>query len=150
AAAVVGLTETAVAAAVAGAMADAEVGTIDIDGVEVSVTASFADSPADLDELTNWPITTATGGTVPLSEIAQVEVVRTASAITRTDGRSTVTVSVTPSVVDLGSLSSELTEKMEALELPAGTEVRVAGAAADQADAFSDLGLALVLAIAII
>ncbi|GAB2612483.1 efflux RND transporter permease subunit [Pseudactinotalea suaedae] len=149
AAAAAGLTETAVAVAVAGAMTDAEVGTIDIDGDEVSVIASFADSPTDLDELAALPLT-GEGGPVTLSSVATVEVVQTASAITRTDGRRTVTVSITPNIEDLGSLSAELTEKMDALELPAGTEVTVAGAAADQADAFSDLGLALVLAIAII
>jgi len=149
AAAAVGLTETAVAVAVAGAMTDAEVGTIDSGGDEVSVIASFADSPTDLDELAALPLTGASAP-VTLSSVATVEVVQTASEITRTDGRRTVTVSITPDIADLGSLSTELTEKMDALELPAGTEVTVAGAAADQADAFSDLGLALVLAIAII
>lgn len=149
AAAAAGLTETAVSIAVAGAMTDAEIGTIDSGGAEVSVIASFAESPADLDELAALPIT-GSAGPVLLSDIATVEVVQTASAITRTDGRRTVTVAVTPNIDDLGSLSTELNQKMEALELPPGTEVTVAGAAAEQADAFSDLGLALVLAIAII
>lgn len=45
AAAEAGLTETAVATAVAGAMSDPEVGTIDLDGDEVTVLASFAESP---------------------------------------------------------------------------------------------------------
>ncbi|WP_420114008.1 efflux RND transporter permease subunit [Pseudactinotalea sp.] len=147
AAAAAGLTETAVAGAVAGAMTDAEVGTIDIDGDEVSVIARFAESPANLDELADLPLV---GGQVTLSDVATIEVVETASAITRTDGRRTVTVSITPNIEDLGSLTSELNEKVDSLELPAGTDVTVAGAAADQADAFSDLGLALVLAIAII
>src|SRR5690606_23795307 len=89
AAAASGLTETAVSVAVAGAMTDAEIGTIDIAGAEVSVIASFADSPADLDELTSLPIT-GSAGTVPLSEVASVEVVQTASSITRTDSRRTV------------------------------------------------------------
>ncbi len=150
AAAELGLPETAVAAAVAGAMTDAEIGTIDLDGDEVTVLASFGDGPEDLDALETVPITTATGD-VPLSEVAELEVVQTASSITRTDGRRTVTVSVTPSDIDdLGSLTAELTQRMDDLDLPAGADVTVGGAAADQADAFSDLGLALVLAIAIV
>ena len=39
---------------------------------------------------------------------------------------------------------------MDDVDLPAGAEVTVGGVAADQASAFSDLGLALVLAIAIV
>lgn len=149
AAAAAGLTETAVAGTVAGAMNDAEVGTIELDGEEVTVVAAFAEPPADLDELESLPLT-GSEGVVPLASVAEVEVVQTASAITRTDGRRTVTVSVTPDGDDLGTLTGELTQRVEDLELPGGAEVEVGGVAADQADAFADLGLALVLAIAIV
>ena len=149
AAAEAGLTETAVAVAVAGAMSDPEIGTVDLDGDEVTVVASFGDSPADLDELESLPLT-GTAGVVPLSQVAEVEVTQTASAITRTDGRRTVTVSLTPDTSDLGSLTTEVTEIVDGLDLPDGAEVTVGGVAADQADAFSDLGLALVLAIVIV
>lgn len=144
-----GLTETEVAAAVAGAMSDAEVGTIDIDGDEVSVLASFGEAPADLEALEALPLS-GSGGPVVLGDVAEIEVVQTASAITRTDGRRTVTVSVTPEGDDLGSLTTDLTQRMDDLELPGGAEVTVGGAAADQAEAFADLGLALLLAIAIV
>ncbi|MBT0994497.1 efflux RND transporter permease subunit [Cellulomonas sp. DKR-3] len=149
AAAAAGLTETAVAGTVAGLMTDPEIGTVDLDGAPVTVTASFGDGPASVEELRAVPLT-GPGGTVTLDDVADVEEVRSPASITRSDGRRTVTVSVTPASQDVGSLSADLTQRMDALDLPTGADVTVAGVAADQADAFSDLGLALVLAIAIV
>ena len=43
-----------------------------------------------------------------------------------------------------------LTEEIDGLDLPDGAEVTMGGVAADQADAFADLGLALLAAILIV
>ncbi|UNX55360.1 efflux RND transporter permease subunit [Georgenia sp. TF02-10] len=149
AAAAAGLTEAAVATTVAGMMTDPEVGTVELDGAPVTVTASFGEGPASVDELKAVPLT-GPAGVVPLEQVADVEMVETPSAITRTDGRRTVTVSVTPAGQDVGALTTDLTQRVDGLDLPEGAEVTVGGLAADQADAFSQLGLALVLAIAIV
>ncbi|GAA4966895.1 efflux RND transporter permease subunit [Kineococcus glutinatus] len=149
AAAAAGLTETAVATTVAGLLTDPEIGEVDLGDGPVAVRASVGRSPTTVEELRAAPLTGA-GGTVPLAQVAAVDVVEVASAITRQDGRRTATVAVTPAGDDVGALTAELTERVEGLELPGGAQVVVGGVAADQADAFADLGLALVLAIAIV
>ena len=149
AAAAVGLSETAVATTVAGVMATPEVGQVQLDDARVTVVASFGDGPASVEELQALPLLTA-AGPVPLAQVATVKVVETPAAITRVDGRRTVTIALTPAGQDVGALTGDVNAAIADLELPAGADVDVAGLATDQAEAFEDLGLALVLAVAIV
>ncbi|GIG29067.1 efflux RND transporter permease subunit [Cellulomonas marina] len=151
AAAALGLTETAVAGTVAGVMSPQQVGTVDLGEGPVPVLAALGTAPATADELAALPVGSGPGGTpVLLGQVAQVAAVDTPASITRVDGRRSATVAVTPAGDDVGSLTSALTAAVEDLDLPAGADVTVGGVAADQSDAFSDLGLALVLAVAIV
>jgi HAE1 family hydrophobic/amphiphilic exporter-1 len=70
--------------------------------------------------------------------------------ITRIDGDRSVTVSGTATGSNLGNTTKELNAKLTALQLPASATYTVGGASADQADAFGNLGLALLAAIAIV
>ncbi|WP_432561674.1 efflux RND transporter permease subunit [Kineococcus sp. SYSU DK003] len=149
AAAAAGVTEAAVTTAVAGAMNDPTVGSVDLGSGPVDVVAHFADAPADLAALRNLPVTTP-AGPVALQALASVEEVSAPASTTRQDGQRTVTVSVTPAGQDVGSLTADLTAATDPLDLPTGVELTVGGVAADQQDAFADLGLALLLAIAIV
>ena len=51
---------------------------------------------------------------------------------------------------DLRAVNTDLTKKLTALTLPAGASYSIGGASADQADAFKQLGLAVLAAIAIV
>jgi HAE1 family hydrophobic/amphiphilic exporter-1 len=70
--------------------------------------------------------------------------------ISRIDGHRAVTVSGTATGSNIGATSSELTQRLQALKLPAGASYTLGGVSADQSDAFGDLGLALLAAIAIV
>ncbi|NCT91527.1 efflux RND transporter permease subunit [Cellulomonas sp. APG4] len=149
AAARAGLTENQVAQAVAGLMQPVPVGTVDLGDGPVDVRATLGDAPLTVDELRAAPLLTAQGP-VPVSALASVEVVQVPSAITRLDGARSATIAVTPEGQDIGSLSAELEQVVAELDLPAGTDVTLGGVAADQEEAFADLGLALLLAVAIV
>ncbi|WP_188037642.1 efflux RND transporter permease subunit, partial [Actinotalea sp. JY-7885] len=149
AAARAGLTESQVAQAVAGAMNPIPVGTVDLGDGPVSVRAELGTPATTVEQLSLLPLTGAQGMTT-LGQVAQVEVVEVPSAITRVDGERSATVAVTPEGQDIGTLSTALDEAVADLDLPAGASVTLGGVAADQEDAFADLGLALVLAIAIV
>src|SRR5690606_26358344 len=84
------------------------------------------------------------------SDVATVEVAETATSISRIDGDRSATVSVTPAGDDLGAVTEAVNAQVAALDLPAGATVTVGGAAADQAEAFADLGLALLAAVALV
>ncbi|WP_084500362.1 efflux RND transporter permease subunit [Brevibacterium album] len=88
--------------------------------------------------------------TVELDEIAEVEEVTTAPTITRVDGLRAVTVSATPGSDDLGTVSAEIQEAVDAHELPDGVRAEIGGAAAEQQEAFTQMGIAMLAAILLV
>ncbi|MEV0890869.1 efflux RND transporter permease subunit [Promicromonospora sp. NPDC050262] len=148
AAAEAGLTEAAVSGLVAGAMNEASIGTVDLDGASLDVVVA-GDVPGTTAEIEKIDVPTA-AGVVPLSDLVTVEEVSAPASVTRVDGERSATVAVTPAGQDLGTLTTALTEEIDGLDLPNGADVSVGGVAADQADAFADLGLALLAAILIV
>ena len=85
-----------------------------------------------------------------MDSIASVEEVLKPTSITSKEGNRTAKVSVAPEGDDLGAITADITAKLDAIELPAGVTATIGGAAADQAESFEQLGLALLAAIAIV
>ncbi|SKC37016.1 efflux RND transporter permease subunit [Krasilnikoviella flava] len=145
-----GLSETQVSGIVAAAMEPEQtVGEVDLGDGPTDVVVRTGDAPATQGAIEDLEVPTA-AGMVPLTDVATVEKVDVPTSISRTDGERSATVSVTPETQDVGTLSADITAATDDLDLPAGATVEVGGVAADQADAFADLGLALVAAIAIV
>lgn len=87
---------------------------------------------------------------VTLGEVAEVREENVVTSITRADGRRSATVQVTPAGDDLGAVTRTVNEELSGVTLPAGTTTSVGGVSADQQEAFSQLGLALLVAVAIV
>ncbi|MFE4466275.1 efflux RND transporter permease subunit [Oerskovia sp. NPDC056781] len=149
AAAAVGLTETQVAGTVASLMSPSPVGTVNLGDGPVQVRVAVGQAPATVDELQALVVPTA-AGVVPLTQIASIEEVDVPTSISRVNGERSATIAVTPAGQDLGTLTTALTAAIDDLELPGGATVELGGVATQQADAFADLGLALLVAIAIV
>ncbi|GCD21886.1 hydrogenase expression protein [Cellulomonas algicola] len=149
AAAAVGLTETAVSGTVASLMAPSPIGTVNLGDGPVGVEVAVGDAPTTVAEVEGLVVPTA-AGPVPLTQVASVQAVEVPTSVTRVDGERSATVSVKPSGQDVGALTAALTTEVDGLDLPPGATVEVGGVAADQADAFADLGLAMLVAIAIV
>ncbi|MFJ4107370.1 efflux RND transporter permease subunit [Oerskovia enterophila] len=149
AAAAVGLTETQVAGTVASLMSPAPVGSVNLGDGPVQVRVAVGQAPATVDELEALVVPTA-AGVVPLTQIASIDEVDVPTSISRVNGERSATIAVTPAGQDLGTLTTALTAAIEDLDLPGGATVELGGVATQQADAFADLGLALLVAIAIV
>ncbi|WP_454859901.1 efflux RND transporter permease subunit [Promicromonospora soli] len=150
AAAEYGLTETQVTGIASAAMTGSqEMGELHTAEGPVGVTLTAGAVPTTMAEIGEIPVPTA-AGTVPLSDVANVKVAKTPTSISRIDGDRSATVSVTPAGDDLGAVTEAVNAEVGALDLPAGATVSVGGAAADQAEAFNDLGMALLAAIALV
>ncbi|MFC4631526.1 efflux RND transporter permease subunit [Promicromonospora alba] len=145
-----GLTETQVTAVASAAMAGArEIGELHTAEGPVGVTLAAGAVPSTMGEIREIPVPTAAGA-IPLSDVANVEVARTPTSISRIEGDRSATVSVTPAGDDLGAVTETVNAEIESMDLPAGATVSVGGAAADQAEAFKNLGMALLAAIALV
>jgi hydrophobic/amphiphilic exporter-1 (mainly G- bacteria), HAE1 family len=149
AAAAAGLTEAQIGQTVAGLFRSVPAGQISVDGASEDVVISFGSAPADPAALRALPLTTSRG-LVPLDEVADVTEVGGPASITRTDGNRTATVSGVVVGSDLSAVNADLTKALDALDTPPGTEITIAGVGADQAEAFEQLGLAVLAAIAIV
>ncbi|MBO0901648.1 efflux RND transporter permease subunit [Cellulomonas sp. zg-ZUI22] len=148
-AAAAGLTETAVVGTVAGLMSPQPVGTVDLGAGPVDVTVVTVPAPASVAEVEQLVLPTATG-LVPLTSVADVEQVEVPVSTTRIDGKRAATISATPADQDLGGLTERMRTALEDVDVPAGASVEIGGVAADQEDAFADLGLALLVALVIV
>ncbi|WP_022910094.1 efflux RND transporter permease subunit [Aestuariimicrobium kwangyangense] len=118
-------------------------------GASLDVVVMPTGTPANVAELNNLPVPTATG-MVPLSQVASITRTTVPTSIAHHDGQRSATVSLTPTGNDLGALTSRVNIALAAVQLPPGVTADVGGASADQADAFRQLGLALLVAIAIV
>jgi HAE1 family hydrophobic/amphiphilic exporter-1 len=149
AAARAGLTEAAVGQAVASAFRAAPLGRITLDGAGQDVVLSVGAPPAGVAELRALPLTTRTG-IVPLDSVADVREVDGPVEVTRLEGNRSATVSGTATGSNIGAATTDLTKRLDGLTLPAGASYRIGGVSADQQEAFADLGIAVLAAIAIV
>ncbi|WP_326555983.1 efflux RND transporter permease subunit [Micromonospora sp. NBC_01813] len=145
AAAGVGLTEAAVGQLVAQAFRGSPLGQLTLDGERLNVVLSPTATPTSVEELQALPV-----GPVALGQLAEIVEVSGPVQISRVDGERSAIVTGTATGSNVGQTSADLTERLDALSLPAGATFTVGGVSADQAEAFADLGLALLAAIAIV
>ncbi|HEY0118764.1 MAG TPA: efflux RND transporter permease subunit [Cellulomonas sp.] len=148
-AAAAGLSETAVAGTIAAVMSPQPIGTVDLGDGPIDVTVVATKAPQTVAQLQQVVLPSA-AGPVPLTSVASVATVDVPTSITRIDGHRAATISATPSGQDLGKLTSSLRSQIAKLDVPAGATVAMGGVASDQQSAFGDLGLALLVAIAIV
>lgn len=144
-----GLTEIAVSGIVASQLRPSSIGKLNIENTETPIFVLQSDVPDTVEEVKAISIPTATG-LVELSSIAKIEEVEVPVSITSEKGDRTAKVSLTPSGDNLGAISAEVTERLGKVSLPLGTTATIGGISSDQAESFSQLGLALLAAIAIV
>lgn len=116
-----------------------------LDDTERDIVITPARPAATLAELKALPL-----GPVKLGDIATVELVDGPVSMTRIDGQRAATVTAKPTGDNTGAVSTELTTKLNSLDLPAGATATIGGVTEDQDEAFVNLGLAMLAAIAIV
>lgn len=131
----------AVAQAVRGTPATTAV----LDDTERDVVIRSAKPATTVAELRNLRL-----GPVKLSDVATVEVVDGPVSMTRIDGQRAATITAKPTGDNTGAVGTELQQKIDGLTLPAGATAEIGGVTEDQDEAFLNLGLAMLAAIAIV
>jgi HAE1 family hydrophobic/amphiphilic exporter-1 len=85
-----------------------------------------------------------------LSAIAEVSEVESPAKITRADGVRAATITASTESNNLSAINSQLEEAIAKLNLPDGVSVRIGGISEQQAEAFQQLGLAMLIAIGVV
>lgn len=128
--------------------------TVEKDGetLDVVVQQEKQTTATSIDELLDIevPIPAAPGTVLPLSELVTVEEDATVATLARSNNQYYATVSGTILDQDISKVTMEMDEAIEELELPRGVEYGVTGVAADMAETFEQLGVAMLAAIAIV
>jgi hydrophobic/amphiphilic exporter-1 (mainly G- bacteria), HAE1 family len=144
-----GLTETGIGQAVSAAMQVQGAAEVDLDGESRDVFVGTGSDYDSVEGLRDLEIPTATGS-VRLDEVADVAEVEIPTQVTRIDGERSASITATPTTEDTGSVSTEMQQRLDDLELPQGASYSIGGVTSDQTEAFGSLALALVVAILLV
>lgn len=117
--------------------------------IEVSVHKETS-SPDDFADVLKQKIKSPLGMEVKLSELVDVKEGTTLSQINRSKGKIYASVTATVTSKDITKASNAVQKNIDNLDLPNNVEVNSGGVAEDMAEAFTQLGLAILAAIAIV
>jgi multidrug efflux pump subunit AcrB len=88
---------------------------------------------------------------VRVKDVAKVQEVLAPTTVTQIEGTPSVTITATPEAADLGALTATIQSRLDVMTgLPPGVTATLGGAAEDQQEAFTQLGLAMLVAIALV
>nr|WP_312578460.1 efflux RND transporter permease subunit [Sedimentibacter sp.] len=146
-----GLTTSQIGSAVKSTLSGSNVTKFKIDGDELDVNLKgdniYGESVSILDML---PISTPAGGSIPLSEVADIKVENGPISITRENQTRVITVSGSVSGRDVQSVSTDITKLLADYEMPNGYEYTFGGETEQIAETFGDLFLAIAMAILLV
>lgn len=145
AAATSGTTSAAVSGQVRQALSGSPAGTLMIDGQPLPVQMTI-EGATDPESLSRLPV--AGGGQITLGDIATIEQGEGPVQITRIDGDRAATVSATITSDETGGVLADVTQLIDNYPVTEGVEISMGGIGQDQAEAFTSMGTAILIAIA--
>ncbi|MFD4138145.1 efflux RND transporter permease subunit, partial [Streptomyces sp. NPDC058572] len=140
-----GFTDATLGMAVAQAVRGTPAGKALVDDTERDIVITSAKPAKTIAELRALPL-----GPVELGDIADVKLVPGPVSMTRIDGSRAATITAKPTGDNQGAVNAALQSKINALDLPEGATASIGGVTEDQQDAFQNLFLAMLAAIAIV
>ncbi|MER5913247.1 efflux RND transporter permease subunit [Streptomyces sp. NPDC001982] len=144
-AAAAGFNDQTLGAAVAQSVRGTTAGKAILDDTERDIVIRSAKPATTLEQLKKLRV-----GPAKLGDIATVKLVDGPVSMTRIDGQRAATITAKPTGDNTGAVNTKLQSKIKALKLPAGATAEIGGVTSNQDDAFKNLGLAMLAAIAIV
>ncbi|MDK2784650.1 MAG: hydrophobic/amphiphilic exporter (mainly bacteria), family [Bacillota bacterium] len=150
-AASLGLSAAQVAQAVSTAVQGEVATEYRVGGKEKDIRVRLVEESANsLSDLKSLLISTPTGLTVPLADVADIVIARGPVTINREDQARVVTVSSDVFGRPLGAVSRDIERQLAGLKLPPGYTITFGGQNKEMSEAFSGLSLALGLAVILV
>ncbi|UWX96167.1 efflux RND transporter permease subunit [Arthrobacter zhaoxinii] len=144
-----GLNEQQIAGLVASTISPLPAGSVRLGTDDLQVLIGEGTPITSLEQLNSISVPAGTGS-VPLSSLATVEEVEVPTSVSSSGGERTAVVSVSPDGDNLGATITEVQNRLADVDLPASVTAELSGAATQQNESFTQLGLALLAAIAIV
>ncbi len=146
-----GLNAASVGAMVRAELAGQSATELRMSGDEITVTVKGDDaSSKSLDALKSIPISTSSGGTIPLSLIANVEVTLTPQEINRVNQSRTITITGDSASGNTSALNQQAQAVLDAYTLPDGINYESGGEMEEIMDSLQSLGYALLVAMGLV
>ena len=150
-AAIYGLTTSQIASAIRGGASGTIVAKYKDEGDELDIVVrATEDITESLSNLGQLDITTPSGINIPISQVADISIVKGPIQINREDQERVVTVTSQITGRDLRSISLDIEKELKNYEFPSGYSYKIGGENEQMIDAFKQLLLALILAIILI
>ncbi|WP_152396217.1 efflux RND transporter permease subunit [Paenibacillus guangzhouensis] len=125
--------------------------TIENEGKEYKVYIQVDEKKyATIDDIKNTKITSPLGMEVPIKDVVDVKEGESPNTITRKNDRMFVSITADMTTADVGKASTELKKSIDALNLPSTVKVEFGGVTEQITETFTQLGLAMAAAIAIV
>lgn len=125
--------------------------TIEKDGEELNVyLQDKQESYESVKDMTKKTIQSPLGIKVPVSELVKIKKGKTSDTVTRRDGRIYAEVSAELTTKDVSKASAKLQKEVDKIHLPSNVEISTGGVTKDIQQTFTQLGLAMLAAIAIV
>ncbi|WP_156450473.1 efflux RND transporter permease subunit [Anoxybacillus sp. P3H1B] len=125
--------------------------TIQKDGQDIKVYIEGEEETfASIDEMKKKTIQSPLGMNVQIGEVATVKEGETSNTITRRGGKFTVSVSGEITANDVSQVNESIQKKIDDLKLPPGVNIETGGVTEQINESFSQLGLAMLAAIAVV
>ena len=103
-----------------------------------------------IDDIKNLTVMNSQGQLIKLSDLVNIELLKAPIQIDRRYQERIVEVTGNVSGRDLGSVSKDIQDKLSNVHVPSGFQVQMSGNIEQQQKTFSDLGMALLLAIVLV
>ncbi|SNT57104.1 hydrophobic/amphiphilic exporter-1, HAE1 family [Bacillus sp. OK838] len=147
----VGLTAAQIGMSIANTNKEDALTTIKKDGEEVKVYVETEETTfKDKKDLENKKISSPMGMEIPLKELVKIEEGKASDTISRRDGKIYADVSATIKSDDVAAVTAEVQKEVKKLDLPASVSVDYGGVTKDIQESFTQLGIAMLAAIAIV
>ncbi|MCR6486014.1 efflux RND transporter permease subunit [Amycolatopsis sp. OK19-0408] len=131
------------------AIAGRTVTQLPVGGQRTDIVLRAGAAPATVDQVRGLPIP-GPGGVVRLDEVAKVSTVDGPASVHRTGGDLSTTVTAKNTGDNLSKTTADIQSKLDGLTFTGGASYSLGGVSQDQQEAFSNLFLALLAAIAIV
>lgn len=146
-----GLTASQIASSVRGSLSGQVATRYKVDGYEIDVLVKGDDIYKEsISNLEQSIIQTPKGTSVPLGQLADLDIEQGPTSINREEQVRTISITGQISGRDLGSVNSDIERQLEEYKMPKGYSYELGGENEEAMEAFKSLGLALVLAIILV